>query len=140
MTESPAVIPTLRYRDAHAAVAWLGKVFGFTPTMVIPGDGDTVAHAELTYRSAVIMLGSTTDGADGRVPYEQGPSAVYLVVDGDMDEHYAAALAAGAEVVEPLAEKGYGGKGYTVLDPERNVWSLGTYRPALEPDEATAAR
>jgi len=126
---SPAVIPTLRYADANAAIEWLGKAFGFTPTMVIPGDGDTVAHAELVYANGMVMLGSTTDGTDGRLPYEQGPSAVYLVVD-DVPAAWDAARQSGAEVVEPLAEKEYGGQGFTVLDPERNVWSVGSYSPA----------
>lgn len=129
---APAIVPTLRYRDANAAIRWLGEVFGFAPKMVIPGPDDTVAHAELTYRSALIMLGSTTDGSDGRLPYEQGPGALYLIVDDDeVQQRYDAAVAAGAEVVDPLVEKEYGGKGFTVLDPERNVWSVGSYRPEV---------
>lgn len=125
---TPAIVPSLRYRDAHAAIHWLGKVFGFQPTMMIPGNGDTVAHAELVYRSAVIMLGSVTDGSDGRLVTEQGPASNYLVSD-DVEALHAAATAAGAQVVDPLAEKEYGGLGFSVLDPEHNVWSVGSYRP-----------
>ena len=46
MTQS-TVIPCLRYRDAPAAIQWLGEVLGFEPQLVVPGPGKTIAHAQL---------------------------------------------------------------------------------------------
>ena len=36
----------------------------------------------------------------------------------------------GAEVLQGLKDEDYGSRGFTVKDPEGNVWTLGTYRGA----------
>jgi uncharacterized glyoxalase superfamily protein PhnB len=43
---------------------------------------------------------------------------------------FARATAAGAQVVRPMRDEDYGSRGFTVLDPEGNLWSFGTYRGA----------
>jgi uncharacterized glyoxalase superfamily protein PhnB len=55
---------------------------------------------------------------------------VYVIVDERIDEHYERAVAAGAEVVRPIHDTDYGSRDYIVRDPEGNLWSFGTYRPA----------
>ncbi len=40
----------------------------------------------------------------------------------------ARATAAGAEVVRELKDEDYGSRGFSVRDPEGNLWSFGTYR------------
>ena len=57
-SETPTVIPTMRYRDAPAAIEWLCKAFGFEKHLVVPGPGGTIAHAQLTCGNGMIMLGS----------------------------------------------------------------------------------
>jgi uncharacterized glyoxalase superfamily protein PhnB len=37
-------------------------------------------------------------------------------------------MAAGATVVREMREEDYGSRGFSVADPEGNVWSIGTYR------------
>jgi uncharacterized glyoxalase superfamily protein PhnB len=121
------VIPTLRYRDAEAAIAFLKDAFGFAEHAVYR-DGDLVAHAELTFGDGMVMLGSDRDeGAD--VNAALGGSSVYCILD-DVAAHYARATAAGARIARELRDEDYGGSGYTALDPEGNRWSFGSYRPA----------
>ena len=55
------IIPTLRYKDAPKAIDWLCKAFGFERHLVVPGDNDTIAHAQLRYGNAMIMLGSDNE-------------------------------------------------------------------------------
>ncbi|MFR9750988.1 VOC family protein [Nocardia sp. 004] len=45
----------------------------------------------------------------------------------DPDALFARATAAGAEVVRDLRDEDYGSRGFTVRDPEGNLWSFGTY-------------
>ena len=45
------VIPTLRYRDAPAAIEWLCEAFGFERHLVVPGESETIAHAQLVFAS-----------------------------------------------------------------------------------------
>ena len=55
------LIPSLRYRDAQAAIAWLERAFGFARHAVYDGPEGTVSHAELRFRSGMIMLGSASN-------------------------------------------------------------------------------
>src|SRR5262249_40814243 len=46
------------YRDAQAALEWLCRAFGFEKHLIVPGEGGTIAHAELSFGNGMIMLGS----------------------------------------------------------------------------------
>ncbi len=128
------IIPTLRYRDAPAAVEWLCEAFGFEKRMVVPGENGTIAHAQLVLGNGMIMLGSAGDSEFDRLV--KPPSAVggigtqsaYLIVE-DADAHHAQAVSAGAEIVMALEDADYGGRGYSCRDPEGHVWNFGTYDP-----------
>jgi uncharacterized glyoxalase superfamily protein PhnB len=119
------IIPAMRYRDAAAAIEWLCRAFGFEKHLVVPGDAGTIAHAQLVLGNGMITLGSARDDAWGTLvqpPLDRGGAtgAVYVVVD-DADAHHARAAAAGAEIVEPLEDKDYGGRGYGCRDLEGHV-------------------
>jgi uncharacterized glyoxalase superfamily protein PhnB len=116
------VIPTLRYKDAPAAIEWLCAAFGFEKNAVYPTPDGAIAHAQVSYGNGMIMLGSVADsgGVD--------PQSIYLVVN-DADAVYAQAKAAGAVVVQEIQNPDYGGRGFSVRDPEGHVWSIGTYDP-----------
>jgi len=125
------IFPALRYRDAPAAIEWLGHAFGFEPRMVVDGEPGTVAHAELVHENAMIMLGSAkppeTDEYSAAAP-PPGGTALYMVV-ADPDAHHDRARAAGADIVRAPQDTSYGAREYSARDPEGNVWSFGTYQP-----------
>jgi uncharacterized glyoxalase superfamily protein PhnB len=131
-----AIIPSLRYRNALAAIDWLIEAFGFEKQAVYLGpDNATVMHAQLTFGSGMIMLGSVDNGsAYGKLivqPDEIGlreTKSIYLVVP-DADAVHAAAKAAGAEMVLDIRDMDYGGRGFTCRDLEGHLWSIGTYDP-----------
>lgn len=60
-TRNAAIIPTLRYQNAQSAIEWLCRVFGFEKHLVVQGENDTIAHAQLTFGEAMIMLGSANN-------------------------------------------------------------------------------
>jgi uncharacterized glyoxalase superfamily protein PhnB len=128
------VIAGHRYRNAPAAIEWLCKVFGFERQAVYEGPDGTIAHAQLTLGSGMVMLGSARDDEyDKRfkTPAELGgieTRSQYLVVP-DVDAAYARAVEAGAEVLKPLASTDYSSRDFTVRDPEGYTWSAGTYNP-----------
>jgi uncharacterized glyoxalase superfamily protein PhnB len=128
------IIPSMRYRDAAAAIEWLCRAFGFEKHLVVPGDGGTIAHAQLTYGTGMIMCGSARDDDFGKLmkpPAEVGgvgTQSAYVVVP-DADAHHRRAMEAGAKLVRPLLDADYGGRGYSCKDPEGHVWSFGTYDP-----------
>jgi uncharacterized glyoxalase superfamily protein PhnB len=129
------VIPGMRYRDALKMIDWLEHAFGFHKTAVYMGDGNTVAHAQMTFGNGMIMLGSVDNGSKASInmaqPDEIGnreTQSAYLVVT-DCEPIYATAKAAGAEMIFDLTEMDYGGKSFTCRDPEGHIWSIGEYDP-----------
>lgn len=128
------LIPSLRYRNALAAIDWLCRAFGLQKNAVY-NDGETVFHAQLTYRGGMLMLGSVDNGGEyGKLmvqPDEIGQrstSGIYLVVP-DADAVYATAKAAGAEILLDIRDMDYGGRGFTCRDLEGHTWSIGSYDP-----------
>ena len=114
-------------------IDWLCEAFGFTRHLVVPGDHGTIEHAQLSLGDGMIMLGSWRDDPWGKLVKTARQAgtltqAVYLVVP-DVDAHYARARVAGAEIVDDIADKDYGGRGYAARDPEGQVWSVGSYDP-----------
>lgn len=123
----PNIFPALKYKDAPKAIDWLGKAFGFDKQFVVPGENDTVAHAQLRNGAGMIMMGSAGE-PDPANPWTTEPYGVYVVVK-DIDAHYARAKGAGAKIERPLADTDYGAREYSVRDLEGHLWSFGTYDP-----------
>ncbi len=128
------IMPTLRYRNAPAAIDWLCEVLGFARHAVYSNPDGSIAHAELTLGNGMIMLGSVKDDEYGRgfkSPAELGgfeTRSAYIVVP-DADVTHVRAQAAGAVIVRPLQDTSYGSREFSVKDPEGNTWSVGTYDP-----------
>lgn len=128
------IIPGMRYEDAPGAIEWLCKAFGFERGLVVPGEGGTIVHAQLTFGNGMVMLGSTREDELGRL--QQPPKrlggvnaqGIYVVVD-DPAAHYRRALDAGAVIVREPEEQEYGGSLYQCTDPEGYLWSFGSYDP-----------
>jgi uncharacterized glyoxalase superfamily protein PhnB len=128
------IMPTLRYRDAPAAIEWLTKVFGFEKHAVYANPDGTIAHAELALGGGMIMLGSVKDDEYGkgfRPPSELGnvETRSSYIVAPDVDAVYARAQAEGATIARKIQDMDYGSREFTVKDPEGNSWSVGTYDP-----------
>lgn len=128
------IIPCLRYRDAPAAIDWLCRAFGFEKHAV-HADGDTVHHAQLVFGNGMVMLGSADNASEwGRQvvqPRDIGMRETQspCVIVRDADAHYAQARAAGAAIVQDIADQDYGGRGYSCRDPEGHLWRFGSYDP-----------
>ena len=131
MTEQPSktIWPFLHYNDARAAIDFLQNAFGFTVSIVVPDQEDpsVIQHAELRWpEGGGIMLSSIDISGN---PFSQRPTGVtrsYVVTD-QPDEIHDRAVAAGAKVFTPLRDEAYGSRGFSVTDPEGNVWDFGTY-------------
>ena len=135
MNTPATVIPCLSYQDAHAAIDWLCRHFGFTRHAVYEGENGEVVHAELTFGNGMIMVGSSDKtSAYGKLvalPSEVGgrQTQTISVIATDPDELYRRAKAAGAEIILDIEDKPYGGRSFTCRDVEGHVWSFGSYDP-----------
>lgn len=128
------IIPSLRYRDARAAIDWLCNAFGFVKHAVYDDENGGVAHAQLTFGNGMIMLGEIRDNDFGQhmiQPDQTGgrETQCACVIVADCKAHYERAKAAGAEIIEEYSEKDYGGAGYACRDPQGHLWWFGSYDP-----------
>ncbi|MGC3972616.1 MAG: hypothetical protein QM775_36305 [Pirellulales bacterium] len=127
-------IPCLSYRDAKRTIDDLCQVLGCERHAVYEDGEGGVAHAELKLGSGLLMLGSKRDNEFGRMikmPDEVGrceTQSPYVCVP-DADAVYARAQAAGWEIVMPIKDEDYGGRGFCARDRESHLWYVGTYDP-----------
>ena len=128
------LMPTVRYRDVPAAIAWLCRAFGMEEHRVVAGADGAPCYAELTFGGSMLMVAPIEDTAFGRLmvqPDEIGgveTQVCYLFVE-DAQAHYVRAKAAGAEIVLDIEDEANSGRGYSCRDPEGHVWNFGTYDP-----------
>ena len=124
------VWPTLRYRDANSAIAFLLEAFGFEEAAVYRSDDGTVVdHAELRWpEGGGVMLGSARPDS-GLTELPPGVGAIYVAVT-DPDALYERAKAHGATITREMRDEEYGSRGFQARDPEGVIWSFGTYAGA----------
>ncbi len=128
------IIPTMRYADAASAIEWLCRAFGFEESLVVPGDGGAIAHAQLKFGNGMIMLGSVRADEFGQMikqPEDVGGAetqAPYVIVE-NVDSHCEQAKSAGATVVMEPEDQPHGGRFYSCRDIEGHLWNFGTYDP-----------
>lgn len=127
MSENQMIWPTLNYADAPAAIDFLGRAFGFTAALVVPaGDTDAIAHAQLRNgEGAGVMLASANREGNVFSQRPVGAGSIYVVTE-KLEELFEQAVEAGAEVIAELVQDEHG-RGFSVTDPEGNIWSFGDY-------------
>ncbi len=134
--KATSIIPCMSYNDASAAIEWLCNAFGFKKHLIVPGENNTIAHSQLTLGDNImIMVGSIQNGseisnyinlpADNNGRVTQSP---YIVVD-DPDALYEQAVKHGAKILIEIKTEDYGGRGFSCMDPEGNLWNFGSYNP-----------
>ena len=134
------VIPYLAYADAPAAVEFLCRAYGFEAGVQMDmGDG-VIGHAELHLDDNVVFL--ATAFAEIGLASPQNLSAVHgqvMVYVDDVDAHYENARAAGAEIVEEIADQFYGDRSYRTNDPEGHQWVFSQHIRDVTPEDMMAA-
>ena len=128
----PRMSAAIYYQDPLAAIDWLTKAFGFEVRLKIIGENGKLAHSELTFGEAVIMLGYE-NGAEPYQKHQKSPrtaggvtQSVAFYLD-DVDAHHARTAAAGATIIRELRTDDYGpeywsDRTYGALDPEGHLW------------------
>lgn len=134
MQSRATVVPTVRYRDLPAAIAWLCQALGFQEHRVVKDDNGSVLYAQLTFGKGMVMVAPIQETAFGKLmvqPDEIGgveTQICYLHVE-DAGAHQARAAAAGADIILDIKAGATTGRGHSCRDPEGHIWNFGTYDP-----------
>jgi PhnB protein len=126
--------------DGAAAIDFYRRAFGATERgQRFTGPGGAVIHAEVVIGTSVVAI--TEDSMEGQVraPNTGGPvTAIMSTYWADVDAAWERALAAGAEVIYPLADQFYGERGGRLGDPFGQQWMLSQVIEVLTPEEIRA--
>jgi MerR family transcriptional regulator, thiopeptide resistance regulator len=110
----------LAYEDTAAAAEYLVRVFGLTAESR-PGHAEGSAYREVRAGAQPIGLHPVEEGMTS-VAVAGAPTSMTIIAVGDVDAHYARSVAAGAQVVDPLADRPWGVREYGARDLEGHLW------------------
>jgi len=131
-----SVTPYLVVEGASRAIEFYTAHFGAVERVRLPGPDGSVGHAELQIGDAIIMLADHVPDRGIRDPHAMGGSPVSLLLYvADVDETVAKAVAAGAELVRPVADQFYGDRTGTLTDPFGHKWTIATHKEDVSADE-----
>jgi PhnB protein len=134
----PALTPYLCCKNAAAAIEFYKNVFGAREeeSMRMTTPDGKIAHSEIWIGNAVVMLADESSQMNFRSPQSIGGSPVTLVLYvNDVDEIANRAVAAGAKLVQPVADMFYGDRAGSIEDPFGDIWHIATHKEDLSPEE-----
>lgn len=116
------VIPSLRFKDLPAAVTFYTETLGFKldrgdPTE--PNVAVTRGDARLMLESAAAFYSKEYNAAIEKRLGSNAPNSLYIEAE-DLDDLHARVSGANAPILDPLAERPWGQREFTVSDPAGN--------------------
>ena len=119
-----ALTPYLIVRDARAAIAWYGDVFGARLVGdAYVDDDDRIGHAELDVDGVPLYLADEYPELGLSGPGDGSPAVSLHLRRGDVDAVVGRAVECGASVERPPADTPHGRTG-VVVDPYGHRWIL----------------
>lgn len=125
---SPPIEPHLWVTDVPRSIAWYGHL-GFEVAATFP-DAANPTWVQIRRGAAAAMLAAVPAGADGyvgevpaRLSGDGGAISLYLHVD-EVDRLHDTARAGGLAIIEPLWDAWWGGRQFTVSDPDGHWWTV----------------
>lgn len=129
------ITPKLVVLGADAAIEFYAQAFGAEVDMRFAMDG-AVVFAELRIGEATIQV-KDEDEVDKAPPTRGGTAVVLDLATDSPDALTEQAVAAGAEVIFPVADQFYGARQGRVRDPFGHEWIIGAPMD-LSPEEIQA--
>jgi PhnB protein len=128
--------PYLIVNDAAKAIEFYKRGLGATERMRFAAPGGKIGHAEVKIGDSIIMLADEHPEMGYRSPQSIGgtPVSIFLYVD-DVDRLFKQAIGAGAKELRPVKDQFYGDRSGTFSDPFGHVWSIGTHKEDVSPEE-----
>ncbi|TXS96426.1 VOC family protein [Parahaliea maris] len=123
-----SVTPYLTVGNAVEAIAFYQRALGAEELFRLEMDGGKIGHAELKIGDSIIMLADEFPEMGNASPTTLNGTSVSLMIYVDhVGTHFAEALAAGGEELQPLTDQFYGDRSGTFRDPFGHVWTLATH-------------
>jgi len=136
----PPLISAICYRDPKAAIRWLESAFGFELFMLIEDSEGNLAHSEMRFGDAAVMIGNEWSEAHKSPMSISGMNTqtVHIHITGDIDAHCERVRAAGGEIIAEPQTQFYGDRTYRCRDAEGHIWTVGQTVEAVSREDAEA--
>lgn len=115
----------LTARDPRALRAWLVEL-GFEEGIIVEGEDGIVQHSEMLWPEGGRVMIHSARPDDPHFTTQVGGAILYVVTD-EPDVVHARATELETTFTRPLEDADHGSRGFSILDPEGNSWSFGTY-------------
>jgi PhnB protein len=137
------ITPHIVVRDAAAASEWYQRALGAEERGRVPVPGGKFMQIELRFGDSTVMIADEFPDFGVLSPLSVGGTygALHLETD-DVDSLWERAIAAGAEVQQPLQDAFWGDRQGQIIDPSGHRWALSQHLrdvPAEEIEAAAAA-
>lgn len=134
-----SITPYLTVKNAAQAIAFYERAFGAKERARMTMPDGKVGHAELMMGDSIIMLADEFPEYGNKSPQtlQGSPVGLALYVE-DVDRQFQQAVEAGATVKEAVADKFWGDRAGTLVDPFGHQWSLLTHVEDVSPAEMKA--
>jgi PhnB protein len=128
--------PHMIVKGAAEAIEFYKKAFGATELFRMAQPDGRIGHAQIKIGDSLIMLADEfpEKGARGPQSFGGSPVSFYLYVE-DADAVFVQAIAAGAQVKQPLTDQFYGDRTGGVTDPFGHSWYIATHKEDVAPEE-----
>jgi PhnB protein len=131
-----SVTPYLIVNGASQALSWYAAAFGAREVMRLPTPGGRIGHAEIDIAGSHVMLADEHPDIGAHAPGAYGGSPISLhVYVTNVDAVMQKAAAAGATIKSPAANRFYGDRLGSLLDPFGHTWHIATHIEDVPPDE-----
>ena len=115
----------LRVRGANEAIEFYKRVFGAEELLRLQEPGGRIGHAELKIGNSTLMLADEYPEFKIVGPKTIGGTSVGLALQvAAVDATTAAAVQAGATIVNPPADQFYGERTSKIVDPFGHEWHI----------------
>ncbi len=121
-----SVTPYLTMRNASDAINFYIRAFGATESERMVDPSGLIANAIIEIGDSKLLIRDETSDTPG--PESLGGTSVmiHLYVE-DVDEIAKQAIAAGAKVLIPIADRFYGDRSGRLADPYGHIWIISTH-------------
>ncbi|HET6769536.1 MAG TPA: VOC family protein [Chitinophagaceae bacterium] len=123
-----AVMPSLAFKSADAAITWYKNVFGAQEKARMEGPDKKIMHAEMDINGSVIFLADDDPKYKTTTPnVTNGNSIKLYAYVPDIDNTIKKAVKDGASLVMPAEDMFYGDRVGCIDDPFGYTWVLATH-------------
>ena len=132
------VATRLVFDDATAAIAFYQEAFGATvPEEPYTAPDGKVVHSEIRIGGSLVFLTDEGEDRNGVAPSSVSGfvTSIMALNVPDVDALWERAVAAGCEIVYPLADQFYGDRAGRLRDPFGHQWMLSTHIEDVDRDE-----